>query len=253
MIRALEVLRLLAGQAGPVPAAVIARELGMPRSTAYRLLTDMAVQGFVTHLPEERLWGLDVGAFEIGSAYLRHRPLERLARPLLQSLVDDIDETAHLGVLTGPDVMYLLKERPRRPVPLISEVGVRLPASLTASGRALLAHLPRAQVRALFPSAAVFVDRTGRGPRSPEELRRALAADRRQGWSEEDEHIADGLASLAVGAFDHGGRPAAAIGVTFRREAYPAERRAALAHRIGAAAAALSRRLHGTARPPAEP
>ena len=86
--RGLAVLRLLATQAGPVPAAAVARELDLPRSTTYHLLAELAAAGFVTHLPEERRYGLGLAAFELGSAYLRQDPLERLARPVLRALVD---------------------------------------------------------------------------------------------------------------------------------------------------------------------
>jgi hypothetical protein len=92
---------------------------------------------------EERRYGLGVAAFEVGSAYLRQDGLERLARPLLRELVDAVGGTAHLGVLDGRDVLYLGKEQGAEPAVLVTEVGVRLPAHLTASGRALLAHDPR--------------------------------------------------------------------------------------------------------------
>ena len=69
-------------------------------------------------------------------------------------------------MLHGRDVLYVVEERaPGRP-PLVTDVGVRLPAHLTASGRAMLAALPPAQVRALYPDRGAFVDRHGPGPRS---------------------------------------------------------------------------------------
>ena len=98
-----------------------------------------------------------VSAFEVGSAYLRHEPLEHIARPILKRLVAAVGETAHLGILYGAESVYLLKEQPQTagvPVTLVTDVGVRLPAHLTANGRSILAHLPAAQVRALFPSSA---------------------------------------------------------------------------------------------------
>ena len=121
-------------------------------------------EGFVTHLPEERRYGLGVAAFELGSAYTRQEPLQRIARPVLARLVDATTHNAHLAVLHGRDVLYVVEERaPGRP-PLVTDVGVRLPAHLTASGLAMLAALPPAQVRALFPSRAAFVQRHGVGP-----------------------------------------------------------------------------------------
>ncbi|MGI5416297.1 IclR family transcriptional regulator [Actinomadura luteofluorescens] len=244
--RALAVLRLLAGAPGPLPASAIARSLALPRSSAYHLLTAMAEDGFVTYIPEERRWGLGVAAFEIGSAYLRHEPLERLARPLLRRLVDRVGEIAQLGVLHGAETLYLLKEQPPRHAALVTDVGVRMPAQLTASGRSILAYLPPAQVRALFPGR--FVDRTGRGPATLRDLRRTLAEDARRGWAVEDGHVTEGFASIAACAFDHTGRPTAAITVTFRREDHPEETWPALAHQVRATAAALTTRLTG--RPP---
>jgi DNA-binding IclR family transcriptional regulator len=195
------------------------------------------------HLPAERRWGLGVTTFEIGSAYLRHDPLERLAEPVLTRLVAEVKETTHLGILHGRETLYLLKREPARPVPLVTGVGVRLPAQLTAVGRAMLTRLPAAQVRALFPSADAFVDRTGIGPRNLPELRRALAADRRRGWAEEDGLVTPAIASVAAPVLDHGGRPLAAVGVTFRTEAHDSDDRRALAAAVQAAAARITRQL----------
>ncbi|CAN5408219.1 IclR family transcriptional regulator [soil metagenome] len=219
--RSLQVLLALAARAGPVGAATLARELGIPRSTVYHLLDVLVEHHFVVHLPDQRGYGLGVAAFEIGSAYMRHQPLELLARPILRRLVDAIGETAHLGVLHGAETLYLIKDQPavaRVPVTLVTDVGVRLPAQLTASGRSILAHLPAAQVRALFPASTAFVGRTGRGPTSLPELRRLLGAERKQGWAEEDGLITEGLHSVAACAFDHSSRPIAAISVTRRTD-----------------------------------
>ena len=91
----------------------------MPRSSMYHLLSAMADAGFVAHYPEEERWGLGVGAFEIGAAYLRHEPLERLGAPVLRRLALDVapiaPAVAHLGVLHGREMLYLLKESPRTP------------------------------------------------------------------------------------------------------------------------------------------
>src|SRR5690625_3793931 len=241
--RALRLLRFLATRPGPVSAAAVAAELGMPRSSVYQLLEAMAAEGFVTHLPEERRWGLGVAAFEIGSAYLRHGPLERLAQPLLRRLVAETGATAHLGVLHGADTLYLLKEHPAHAPVLVTGVGVRLPAHLTASGRALLAHLSRPQVRALYPAPDSFTDRTGRGPSAPGELRDMLGQERRAGYAVENDQVTEGFSSVAAAAFDHNAAPAAAISLTVP-SARPVTA-AALAAGARDAADELTRRLGG--------
>jgi DNA-binding IclR family transcriptional regulator len=245
--RAVGLLRALAAHPGPVPAAVLARDLGLPRSTVYHLLTVLAAEGFVVHFPEARGYGLGLGAFELGTAYLRNDPLERLARPLLRQLVERVGHTVHLGVLHGRETLYVVKEQPGSAAPLITDVGVRLPAHLTASGRSMLAELPRSQVRALFPNRDAFVDRTGFGPSTPRALRDLLTVERARGWSEEDGHVTHGVASVAACVLDYGQRPAAAISCSFPSSGISSnDDRAALAGVIRAAADRLAKRLTGT-------
>jgi len=211
----LRILRHLAGRPAPVAASAIARELGLPRSTVYHLLTTLAAHGFVLHLREERRWGLGTSAFELAGGYARQQPLARLGRPVIAALSDHLGESAHLAVMSGGDVLYIVEERaPRRPA-LVTDVGVRLPAHLTASGRAMLAALPREQVRALYPSASAFPDRTGVGPRKPRELREVLRTVRARGYAIEDSEIADGLRSVGAAVLDHSGWPIAAVAVTW--------------------------------------
>lgn len=195
-------------------ASAVARELGLARSTVYELLGELADSGFVTHLPEGRRYGLGPVAFEIGSAYLRGQPLEQLATPVLTRLVQAAGGTAHLGVLHGTETLYLARQRSAHGPALVTRVGVRLPAALTATGLAMLAALPADQVRALFPGEGAFVARTARGVRSVPELRTRLGAVRRRGWAVEDGEVSPDTASLAAAVFDHNGLPAAAIGLT---------------------------------------
>jgi DNA-binding IclR family transcriptional regulator len=242
--RTLDVLRYLATQPRPVAAATMARELSIPRSTLYHLLAVLEDERFVTHLPEERRYGLGVAAFEIGSAYLRHDGLERLSRPLLRRLVNETGAAGHLGVLDGRETLYLLEEAPPQPQPLVTDVGVRLPAHLTASGRAMLAHLPAAQLDALFPSDRALATRTGVGPTTRAGLRRCLAEERERGWAVEEEEVTEGFLSVAAAAFDHTGRPVAAFAVTVPAcQVEPAF----LAPPVARCAAELTRRLGGRA------
>src|SRR6476646_9677814 len=238
--RTLRVLRFLASQPDPVPLDRIMRACGLPRSTAYHLLRAMVDEGFVVHLPDEHRFGLGVAAFEVGSGYSRQEPLQRIARRPMAALVDRVGQSAHLAVLHGRDVLYVLEERaPGRP-PLVTDVGVRLPAHLTASGRAILASLPSPQVRALYPDAGAFVDRHGTGPRSLSQLRSLLSDTRQRGYAIEAGEVTPGLSSVASAALDHNAHPVAGIALTFADGDL-----AELAVAVRRTASALGRRLGG--------
>jgi DNA-binding IclR family transcriptional regulator len=241
----LAILRYLSRQPRPVPASAIARDLGLPRSTTYHLLRELADAGFVVHLPDDRRYGLGVSAYELGTGYVRQEPLQRLARVPLSQLTDAAGHSSHLAVMHGNQVLYVIEERAPGRAPLVTDVGVRLPAQLTASGRAMLAALPAASVRALFPGPGSFVLRTGRGPRTLRELRAVLADVKRLGYATEDGDVTPGLKSVAAAVLDHAGHPQAGVAVTFpagEADEAAVDRFASLAV---SAAAEISRRIGG--------
>ena len=201
-------LRFLASQPDPVPLERLASALDLPRSTAYHLVNAMIEQGFVTHIAEDRRYCLGVAAFEVGIGYARQAPLQRIAHRPLAALVDRIGQSAHLAVPHGRDVLYVLEERAPGRAPLVTDVGVRLPAHLTASGRAIMAALPASQVRALYPDRTAFVDRHGRGPQSLQALRSVLERDP-AAWVRRPRTARSppGFASVAAAVLDHNGMP----------------------------------------------
>jgi DNA-binding IclR family transcriptional regulator len=208
--RAMRVLAVLARYARPVPTMMLARECGIPKSSMHHLLNSMRAFDFVVYYESERAWGLGIAVFELGSAYLRSEPLQRLGRPLLAALTAETGHTSHLAILHGHEVLYLDKERPADGGPaLVTEVGVRLPAHLTAVGQAILASLPDAQVGAIFGS------RTGVGAEELGALRERLAAARDRGWAYEEAMTSDGICCVAAPVISHEGFAVASIGVTF--------------------------------------
>lgn len=238
------VLRALSRHAGPVAAGHLQRETGIPRASLYRALNDLRETGFVTHLPEEGRWALGLGAFELGFASSRQQAVQRLGAPVVRRLVDGLGQNGHLAVLHGADVLYVVEERaPRRPS-LLSDVGVRMPAPWTASGLAMLAGLPREQVRALFPDAAAFVPaRGGAAPQTPAALREVLRRVRTEGVAREEDSVTAGLSSVAAAVVGAAGVPVAAVAVTYEHARTPAGEVEAAARAVREAADAIGARL----------
>lgn len=242
----LRILRLLASRKTPTPAAMIATLLELPRSSVYQLLNVMLEHGFISHYPEDKSYGLGVSAFELSSAYTRQEPLARLGAPLIAQLVDKVGESAHLAVLHGSDVLYIVEERAKGRPSLVTDVGVRLPSHLTASGRAILAALPKSQVRALYPSAATFSERVAESSISSySQLRRELEQSTQRGYAVERGDVTPDFHSLAVEIRDSNDWPVAAVAVTFLADRVPEEQREALLVQIRATAVAITSRVQG--------
>lgn len=246
----LRVLKLLASRKSPTPAAMVATLLQLPRSSVYQLLTEMVEQGFATHYPKEQAYGLGLSAFELSSAYTRQEPLARLGAPLVAQLVDQVGESAHLAVLHGADVLYIVEERAKSRPSLVTDVGVRLPSHLTASGRAILSKLPKSQVRALYPRAGDFISR---GPTASTitdyaSLRRELLLAEERGYAIEEGDVTPDFHSLAVAIVDSSNWPVAALAVTFlagNTGTGEPERHQRILSSLRDTAELLSQRFHG--------
>lgn len=245
----LRVLRYLSGRSGPVRASTLARDLGLPRSSAYQLLAVMMDEGFLVHYPEVQAYGLSSLISEIGASSTRTERLGRLAEPLLQRLVASVavPAVAHLAVLSGSDVMYVARIQGYRAPTTVSRIGVRLPAHLTATGRSMLAKLSASQVTALYPHDRDLIVRAGMGPRTRAQLDRILDRARSDGWADEDGEIAAEYASVGAAASDSNGYPVAAIGLTFRSTVADDASRADLGRAVSVTASTLTARLIGRA------
>jgi DNA-binding IclR family transcriptional regulator len=209
----LTVLAHLGRQAGPVPAATVARDLGLPRSTTYQLLAALAATGFVVHLADERRWCLGVAAYELGTGYTRQAPLARVARVPLARLVDRTGHSAHLAVLPRP--RGRLRHRGAGPRPPAARHRRR-----GAAARADDGERPGDARRAAGHAGPGAVPDPGRvrggtAPASPSALRRLLVDVRRAGHATEDGEVTAGFASVAVAVLDHARHPVAAVAVTF--------------------------------------
>jgi DNA-binding IclR family transcriptional regulator len=238
--RTMDVLSLLSSRVRPVPTMTIARSCGMPKSSTHHLLNVMLERGWVTYYEADRAWGLGPVAFETGSAYLRGEPLQRLARPILQRLTAATARTSHLAILHGSDVLYLDKEiHCQIGKRFITEVGVRLPAHLTSVGRAMLAALPPAQVRALYVQP-LLVRRTQLGPVTVGTLLDELREVRERGYAFELGLTSPEIGCVGAVAMSHERVPAAAIGITFLKSNYSDATGQQLVSEVTAAAQQLS-------------
>ena len=233
----LDILRLLSTIDVPISAARIHRELGIPRSTTYHLLAEMVEAGFVVHLAGERTYGLGLAAYSMASAYTTQQPLVRLSHKHLEKIASFAGGSGHLSRLSATEIVYLQETRAARAVSLISQVGVRLPAVGTASGRAMLAHLPETEYRAVYSASDATEGWGG--------FQKHLADVRQRGFDVEVQEVSRGQASVAVAVLDHLQRPAAALAVTYPVNSLSDEQFSEECHLSQERARVISARMYG--------
>jgi DNA-binding IclR family transcriptional regulator len=201
--KAIRILELLAGAEKPRTLTQIADELGLAKSTTHGLLRELTAAAFL-ELHEPAAYSIGLRTFEVGAAYLRRTGAVGVIAPELVGLTRTLNVTTHYAVLDGADAVYLCKEDPPGlGVQLASSIGARLPAALTAVGKASLAWLPP-------DTLADHVSPAADGERLLEEL----ADIRRQGFATDSGEASAGIECVAAPVFDVSG-PRGAIGVSY--------------------------------------
>lgn len=135
---------------GPMTLAQVTAHTGLPRSSVHRLLEQLTAAGWLARAPEQT-YELGVNAYEMGQAAFRNNRLLRVATPLMQAFAQRTGYTIQLGVVDRGDTVYLAKVNGRRSGPTPTAVAQRVPAHLTALGKAIMARADEAGPRAATP------------------------------------------------------------------------------------------------------
>jgi IclR family pca regulon transcriptional regulator len=201
----------------------IATEVSLPLPTAYRIVMTLTSEGYLEHLPSGE-YRPGVRVLTLGTAALRSLDLVELATPRLQELANATGETVNLAVLTGDQVLYLVRLRNSDLVTANIRVGSRLPAVHTSIGKLLLAFLDPAELDAVITPASFAGHAGPNAKRTLDELRPELAAIRTQGWAMQDEELAYGLRSVAAPVRGESGAVIAGANLALPSRDWPVQR-----------------------------
>ncbi|MCW0400420.1 Pca regulon regulatory protein [Xanthomonas sacchari] len=177
--------------------------------TTFRMLNTLVELGYVHRVPESRRFRLTLKVLDLGFHAIARRDLRSVVRPLLRTLVSDVNEAASFAVLQGPDVLYI--ERVRAGITRLGvdiRIGTTVPSTRTAIGLAMLAHLAPAEV-----TRVTGVD--VQGAQTPEiaTIRRTFDSIRRDRYVILESMLTEGLRVLAVPVLDADDYPLGAISV----------------------------------------
>lgn len=239
--RAIQLLNLLAEVGKPLSLSELATGLGIVKSSAFALCSELTAGGLLSRTGEGYQLGAHLMAY--AHAYLKQTSLPQLflsrvsARPTLPRW------TINLSVLDGIDVVYMLSRAGSWPLGLEFRMGTRLPAFYAASGRAILSTLTEEHLEeklAHFPRLRL----TSKTETSPLKIRMLLAQAAMNGYSIDDEEVREGMLAFGAPIFGpHSTEAVAGVAVALQREsATPKVRKEAIAE-IRLLAETLSRQL----------
>ncbi|MEV7035406.1 IclR family transcriptional regulator [Streptomyces sp. NPDC093272] len=242
--RALDILELFLDGDGTLSAPDIVRRLQLPRTTVHELVTTLSARSYIVSVPgQPGRYRLGVRPYQLGSRYAEQLDLAAEGQQVARSVAETCDETVHVAILEGTDVIYIAKVDSTHAVRMVSAAGRRLPAHCTSVGKMLLASLPERELAARIPDDAGLVAMTPNSITEPGALREALTAIRARGIAVESRESNPDVSCVAAPVLDRTGQVVAALSISVPMIRWSDERRAELEQLAAKGAAELSERL----------
>ena len=224
-------------------APELARRLGVPRSTVFRLLVTLENMGFIERTADGRAHRLGLAVLRLGFEYLASLGIIELGRPILERLRDDCGYAASLVVRDGRDIVYLQRAASRSPFATSVTVGTRLPAHATVLGHVLLGDLALSELRGLYPESRLE-ESSADTPHDVNALFEHVQQTRQRGYQLAEGFFEPHISTVAAPVFGENGHVVAALGLTVPGGNIAAELRPQLVAQVCGAAAQLSTLLN---------
>ena len=210
--RAITVLEILA-RLGGAGVSEVAADIGVHKSTAFRLLSALEERGLVEQATDRGKYQLGFGILRLASAIPGRLDLVRQARPVLDELAAEFGETVNLAVVRSHYAVNVDQATTSAAVAAQNWVGQLTPLHATSSGKVLLAHLS-AQSRKQLLDAAGLPRYTKRTLTTRRALDAALKTVLTDGYATTYEEYEDGLNAIAAPVRDHTGAVVGAVSVS---------------------------------------
>jgi DNA-binding IclR family transcriptional regulator len=208
---AMRLLKAFSEDEVEIGISALAKRLGIAKSTAHRLATTLLAEGLLEQEPESGKYRLGVALFRLGALVRRRMEVSNEARPYLYALREAINESVHLAILDGAEIMYVYHLECTHAIRSRSDLGMRKLAHATAEGQAILAFQPPEVIVCVV--AGGLKAYTPKTVTSPDKFLKALAAVRQRGCAIEDEESEIGMVCVAAPIRDDTGAVVAALGI----------------------------------------
>ncbi|MGW0613602.1 IclR family transcriptional regulator [Streptomyces sp. NPDC002788] len=242
--RSLRILEAVA-QHQPVTVGELTKIFGLPKSTVQRTLVTLAEAGWLrANRKDTTRWEIGARVLAVRPAALQGSSLFAAAREPMVRLRDTVNETIHLSV---PDALQCMVVVDRvdcsHAVRTFHTVGDTSPLHATATGRAVLAHLPKQDVEEIITQGLErYSDTT---PTDPDELRAELDRIRIDGYAVNRNQYRPDVCAIAAPILDEEGTPLATVAISMPDSRYDTDRLPEWGRLVADTAAEISGRRLG--------
>jgi DNA-binding IclR family transcriptional regulator len=210
-VRVLEIFELLRDHPQGLNIKEIASALHFPQSSTFHLVKTLYEHGYLS-ATETKKYRLGPKLIQLGTSSMESMDVYREAKWPLERLADQVEETVFMAILSGDDMVYVVKEDSNRSIKTSAQIGSRKPMYCTGLGKALLAFMP-AEKRNRILEKSPLLPITENTVTDRDELNRLLLLYREQGYAVDNEENEEGLYCIAAPVFDASGQVFAAVSV----------------------------------------
>ncbi len=240
--RAASILECFTFEDPELSVSEISAKRGLHKSTVHRILIALEYNHLIQQNPENGKYHLGIRLFELGNRAVARLNLREIAKPHLIRLMEETQETVHLAVLDGGEVLYVEKVEGPHALRMPSRVGRHIPTYCTSLGKAMLSCLEESEVRRILQRGPLK-SYTPNTITSIQKLLADLETTRRRGYAIDNEEIEVGLRCVGAPIRDYSGGMVGAISVAGPSARMMTEKIPSLGRLVMKVAAAISQHL----------
>lgn len=201
--RAVAILECFSEENKEYRLSEISEKLDLNKSTVHGIITTLKYHGFVSQDEETQKYKLGIRFIEFGQLVVNSINIRDAASPVIDELCGRIDETVHIGMLDGLDIVWIEKKECTKSVKISTKIGGRLPAYTTADGKVLLSYLEEGKLKKYLPKKIPqFTKNTI--TRKADFVKRLIEI-KKNGYAIDNEEFVEGIKCVAAPIFDHNG------------------------------------------------
>ncbi|GAB3629122.1 Transcriptional regulator KdgR [Pandoraea terrae] len=238
------VLRLMAARQSEVTMSDLVERLNMPKSTASRVLKQMAEEGLLTRNPTTLAYRPSLLLLELSHLVRSSTPLIEMCAQALDALGQEYGHTGYVSVLEGNDVVVLRVRPGSQALRAMTNPGHRSPSWATSTGRSLLARESEAEIRGRFPEGLPHLTLNGApigGPATLDALITELDATRQRRYAVAENEALSGVCSVGCAVADPDSGESLSFCMTFPSATLPRAEIDAIARSVASHAELIGR------------
>lgn len=202
--RAVAILDCFSEEKKELKLSEISERLGLNKSTVHGIISTLKYHGFISQDEETQKYKLGIRFVQFGDLVINSMNIRNAAVPVIDAVCEKIEETVHVAMLDGLDVVWIEKRECTKSIKTSTKIGARLPAYTTADGKIIICYQNKDKIKNYLPKRIPQYTKntiTNKG-----EFIKKLEEMKKNGYAIDNEEYVEGLKCVAAPIFDHDGK-----------------------------------------------